>query len=117
MSGRLGEGEAKKEDVKAGAKANAPIENIMSVKDELDAQKKHKIIIPSTETEMDDVFVGINGYTYQIKRDVAVEVPESVIKVLQDAKVTKYKQVRREDGEGYELVASEAQRFAFQTVI
>lgn len=33
----------------------------------------------------DDVFVGINGHTFLIKRGVEVEVPESVARVLEDA--------------------------------
>ena len=33
----------------------------------------------------DDVFVGVNGRTYLIKRGVEVEVPESVAKVLEDS--------------------------------
>lgn len=33
----------------------------------------------------DDVFVGVNGRTYLIKRGVEVEVPKSVAKVLEDS--------------------------------
>ena len=33
----------------------------------------------------DDVFVGVNGKTYQIKRGVDVEVPESVAEVLKNS--------------------------------
>ena len=33
----------------------------------------------------EDVFVGVNGRTYQIKRGVAVEVPESVAEVLRNS--------------------------------
>ena len=32
-----------------------------------------------------DVFVGVNGKTYQIKRGVDVEVPESVAEVLKNS--------------------------------
>ncbi len=46
------------------------------------AQKKVKIKIPLTRTEKDDVYVGVNGKTYLIKRGVEVEVPENVAKVL-----------------------------------
>ena len=45
--------------------------------------KKVKIKLPLTRTEKDDVFVGINGKTYLIKRGEPVEVPESVAWVLE----------------------------------
>lgn len=45
-------------------------------------EKKVKIKIPLTRTETDDVFVGVNGKTYLIKRGEEVEVPESVVEVL-----------------------------------
>lgn len=47
------------------------------------AQKKVKIKLPISRNEKEDVFVGINGKTYLIKRGVEVEVPESVAKVLE----------------------------------
>jgi hypothetical protein len=34
----------------------------------------------------EDVFVGVNGYGYQIKRGEPVEVPEEVVKVIENAK-------------------------------
>lgn len=46
-------------------------------------EKKVKIKLPLTRTEKDDVYVGVNGNTYQIKRGETVEVPESVAEVLQ----------------------------------
>ena len=45
--------------------------------------KKVKIKLPLTRTEKDDVFVGLNGKTYLIKRGTTVEVPEGVAKVLE----------------------------------
>lgn len=45
--------------------------------------KKVKIKIPLTRTEKDDVFVGLNGKTYLIKRGEEVEVPVGVAKILQ----------------------------------
>jgi len=47
------------------------------------SEKKVKIKLPLTRAEKDDVFVGVNGKTYLIKRGEAVEVPESVAEVLQ----------------------------------
>ena len=46
------------------------------------AQKKVKIKLPLSRTEKDDVFVGLNGKTYLIKRGVEVEVPEGVARIL-----------------------------------
>jgi hypothetical protein len=46
-------------------------------------EKMVKIRLPLTRTEKDDVFVGVNGRTWLIKRGVDVEVPECVAEVLQ----------------------------------
>lgn len=45
--------------------------------------KKVKIKLPLTRTEKDDVFVGLNGKSYLIKRGVEVEVPVGVAKILE----------------------------------
>ena len=47
------------------------------------APKKVKIKLPLTRTESEDVFVALNGKTYQIKRGVEVEVPKGVAEILQ----------------------------------
>lgn len=47
--------------------------------------EKVKIKLPRTRTEKDDVFVGVNGKTYLIKRGEEVEVPESVVEVLKNS--------------------------------
>ena len=47
-----------------------------------DAKNTVKIRIPLTKTEKDDVFVGVNGKTYLIKRGVEVEVPKVVADIL-----------------------------------
>ena len=47
------------------------------------AVKKVKVKLPLTRTERDDVYVGLNGKTYLIKRGVEVEVPEGVAKILE----------------------------------
>ena len=44
--------------------------------------KKVKIRLPLTRQEKQDVYVGVNGKTYLIKRGVDVEAPESVAEVL-----------------------------------
>lgn len=46
-------------------------------------QKKVKIKLPISRNEKEDVYVGINGKTYLIKRGVDVEVPENVVKILE----------------------------------
>lgn len=45
--------------------------------------KKVKIKLHLTRTEKDDVYVCVNGKSYQIKRGVEVEVPDFVAEVLQ----------------------------------
>jgi len=45
--------------------------------------KKVTIKLPLTRAEKDDVFVGLNGKSYLIKRGVPVEVPVSVAKILE----------------------------------
>lgn len=45
-------------------------------------EKKVKIKIPLTRTEKDDVYVCVNGKSFQIKRGETVEVPEYVAEVL-----------------------------------
>ena len=53
---------------------------------------KVKIKIHRTHAgpETDDVYVGVNGIGFQIQRGVDVEVPEPVMKVLEDAVQTVY---------------------------
>lgn len=45
--------------------------------------KKVSITIPITRTEKDDVYVAVNGRSFQIKRGEKVEVPEYVVEALQ----------------------------------
>lgn len=45
--------------------------------------KKVRIKLPLTRTEKDDVYVGLNGKGYLIKRGVDVEVPLGVAKILE----------------------------------
>ncbi len=45
--------------------------------------KKIRIKLPLTRSEKEDVFVGINGHTWQIARGVEVELPWNVVKVLE----------------------------------
>lgn len=57
------------EEVTAVAEDNAP--------------KMVTIKLPKTRTEQDDVYVCVNGNSYQIKRGVTVEVPDFVAEVLE----------------------------------
>ena len=50
---------------------------------ETKAPKKVKIKIPLTRTEKDDVYVCVNGKSFQIKRGETVEVPDYVAEVLE----------------------------------
>lgn len=54
---------------------------------EMAKQPKVKIIIPkdSLNPKNDAIPVCINGYTYLIKRGVAVEVPETVAQILEES--------------------------------
>ena len=45
--------------------------------------KKITIKLPLTRAEKDDVFVGLNGHSYLIKRGVPVQVIEPVAKILE----------------------------------
>ena len=45
--------------------------------------KKVTIKLPLTRTEKDDVFVGLNGRTYLIKRGVPVQVDAPIAKILE----------------------------------
>ena len=49
----------------------------------MDEQKKVTIRLPLTRTEKEEVFVGINGKTYLIRRGEEVAVPANVAAVLQ----------------------------------
>ena len=46
-------------------------------------EEKVRIKLPLTRTEKDDVYVGLNGKTYLIKRGVPVDVPLGVARVLE----------------------------------
>lgn len=110
--GKLGEGDKDKEQQEHSEKNET-----QQIKEQLDAQKKYKIMVPSTEIDREDIKIGICGYTYVIQRDKPVDVPESVVKVLQDAITTSYKQVKRKDSEGYELISFDSMRYPFQIII
>lgn len=55
--------------------------------EQLSKQPKVKVIIPidPLNPKDDSVPVCINGYTYQIKRNTPVDVPETVAQILQES--------------------------------
>ena len=57
------------------------------LKKAFDKEKKVKVIIPADRLNPKDEYVtaSINGYTLQIKRGVAVEIPEPFYKILKEA--------------------------------
>lgn len=54
--------------------------------------KKRLLTIAASELEggHDAVFLSINGYSYQIPRDTPCEVPEEVVEIIKNARVTSY---------------------------
>ena len=46
-------------------------------------EKMVRIKLPLTRSEREDVFVGINGHSWQIQRGVEVPVPWNVVRVLE----------------------------------
>lgn len=110
----MSEKEEKKAKAAVSDTGKEGLDDTEIVRATLNAQQKVKIMIPSTETKRDDVPVAVNGYTFLIQRDKVVEVPMSVVGVLNNAKMTLHKQVPREDGNGMELVPYEALRFPYQ---
>lgn len=92
-------------------------QSIEDTRDLLKKQKHYLIKIPSTETQKEAVQVSINGYAFNLPRDKEVEVPQAVLNVLNDAVVTYYELLNREQGEGMEMVEHQTQRFPYQTSV
>lgn len=103
------------ETVKHTNKASAPINDgdpTERTRRALAAEKKVTVVINSTAENSDDVFVAIQGLAFTIQRDKEVQIPLSVYQVLMDAKSTAYRQAKREDGEGMQMIETEIQRFS-----
>ena len=87
-------------------------ENMASLtKEILSTEGKYTVVINSTERDKEPVFVAINGHTYNIPRDTEVELPDSVVRVLSDARVTVYIVVP-----GHTPSAREVNRFSYSKV-
>lgn len=107
MSGLLG-----KVPISGGKESE---DGVSKTRETLKAQKKYKIMIPSTEKDSSPVFLGVNGWTFLVKRDEVVELPESVKELLDNAKMTVYVQRKADDGgEGLVLVPMEVLRYPYQ---
>ncbi|MBI9110322.1 hypothetical protein [Maridesulfovibrio ferrireducens] len=80
------------------------------------AEEKVKIFIAEGEGAegRDDVFVGAQGISYQIKRGVEVKVPMSVYNILNDSAYTAYEESG--DGEDIEYVARAVPRYNIRVV-
>lgn len=70
----------------------------------------HQDGTPGAEKE---IFVGVNGVGYRIKRGVEVEVPRAVVRVLEESVKTVYEQVRNEDG-SVSMIARDLPTYPFQ---
>jgi|GEM_PF-748025 len=67
----------------AGKRAAEAVETeVAERKNDEVKEETYKIMLPLTKELQDDVFVGINGKTYQLQRGVEVEVNRAVYEVL-----------------------------------
>jgi len=91
--------------------------NSMSVtKEILKREKKFKLKLASTPTDKYAQFVCISGQSYMVPRDQWVEVPESVIATLDEAKITSYSVMSDPKmGDQAKVEASEVSRFSYQS--
>jgi hypothetical protein len=74
--------------------------------------KRVRIVIEESDDEnsSSDVFVSVNGYGYQIRRGIPIEVPEEVVGVLNHAVTTKMVQ----NMETYEMTYRDVSRYNFK---
>ena len=81
--------EAKKTE--ASVKDEAKNDEFVVLVDEAAEPKEQriKIVVDEEDNQLNYVAVGVNGKVYQIMRGVEVEVPLSVVKVLENAKATR----------------------------
>ena len=62
------------------------------------AEKRYRLVIEEEENALNYVPVGVNGTVYQIMRGIEVEVPQSVLDVLEQARAARPTQERQQDG-------------------
>lgn len=95
-------------EVPASAPKAAPRKKAAAARDRV------KIVVhpdgsPGAESE---IFVGVNGVGYRIKRGEEVSVPRSVVTVLEESVRTIYEHVRRDDGSS-DLVPRDVPTYPF----
>lgn len=61
------------------------IEEVIEEKEELKGEELVTIKLPLTRDKQDDLFVGLNGRTWKIKRGVPVDVPLSVKEIIDNS--------------------------------
>lgn len=75
--------------VEAKLAESAPVEKAVLTDEqkeiEAHARELIEIKIPKTKEKRDDVFVGLNGVGYRIKRGVTVKVPRAVKMILDES--------------------------------
>jgi hypothetical protein len=81
----------------------------------MSGEKRYKITIASTEKEKTPVFVGINGISYNIPRDVEVEVPHCVVMTLREAVTKSYTITESPGAEGAKINVASVPRFPVQS--
>ena len=98
---------------------NTPISSKNSstiTKEMLKREKRIILTINSTEKDKGAVFVGINGHAYNIPRDKPVEVPESVVAALKEAKIKEYHiKLDFKGGDKPDVTTQEVSRFGFSS--
>lgn len=92
---------------KAGTKRAAKVDGF----DIALSGKKKTITIHTSESEggHEAVPIGLNGYMYQVPRGTPVEVPEELVGILENAKVTTF----HPGAKAAEFVERTSNRFAF----
>ena len=81
----------------------------------LDADRKVKLMIPASEKEKSAVFVSVNGVAFNIPRNQWVEVPYSIVAVLENAKCTEYTVQELKGSDSAIVSATDVSRIPFQT--
>lgn len=102
------------EDKNVIVKKELPTEKGAKLPERVHDEKKVKIIIDQQEGEenQDRVFISVNGYAYSMQRGVELEVPESVVKVLETSIQTKMHQ----NPETGEITYRDVPRFSFRKI-
>lgn len=104
MAGKQGANIADIGDISSTADNSGTTENLSDIV-ELNAHgqdfcgDKVEILIPSTRGDdgKDDVFVGVNGSTFLIKRDEKVRIPVEILEALNNAVQKEYELDKRTD--------------------